>query len=81
MSLVGPRPLLVEEDCRIGGERRGRHSMSPGMTGHWQLLSFPRAPFEEMVELDDAYARSWSVGADVKLLARTIPYVARCRGI
>ena len=38
MSLVGPRPLIHEEDRQICGWHRRRLDLTPGMTGHWQIL-------------------------------------------
>ncbi len=44
MSLVGPRPLIVEEDMRVKGWHRRRLELTPGMTGHWQILGPARVP-------------------------------------
>jgi exopolysaccharide biosynthesis polyprenyl glycosylphosphotransferase len=76
MSLVGPRPLVVDEDAGIRGLDRGRLSLTPGMTGPWQVLPV-RLPREEMIEIDYRYADSWSLWLDVKVLARTVAHVAR----
>ena len=81
MSLVGPRPLVVEEDRRIQGWHRRRLQLTPGMTGHWQILGSARIPLHEMVKIDYLYVTNWSLWNDVKILLRTIPYVARRRGM
>ncbi len=81
MSLVGPRPLVVEEDRRIQGWDRRRLKLTPGMTGHWQILGSARIPLDEMVKLDYLYVTNWSLWLDVKILLRTIPYVAGRRGM
>jgi exopolysaccharide biosynthesis polyprenyl glycosylphosphotransferase len=81
MSLVGPRPLVVEEDRLIQGWHRQRLSLTPGMTGYWQVLGSARVPLDEMVKLDYAYVQNWSAWHDVQLLLRTIPFVARRRGL
>ena len=44
MSLVGPRPLVIEEDQRVEGWYRRRLELMPGMTGHWQILGPARVP-------------------------------------
>jgi lipopolysaccharide/colanic/teichoic acid biosynthesis glycosyltransferase len=80
MSLVGPRPLVLEEDSRIEGDFRKRLELAPGMTGVWQTLGASRIPLEEMVRLDFLYVADWSLWKDVKILLRTLPYVIEGRG-
>jgi lipopolysaccharide/colanic/teichoic acid biosynthesis glycosyltransferase len=80
MSLVGPRPLVVDEDTKITGAHRGRLRLTPGMTGAWQILGSSRVPMKEMVKLDHLYVSSWSPWSDVQILLRTIPYVLSRRG-
>jgi lipopolysaccharide/colanic/teichoic acid biosynthesis glycosyltransferase len=81
MSLVGPRPLVIEEDARIAGIYRGRLQMRPGMTGVWQVSGASRIPLGEMVKLDLGYIESWSLWLDVKLLAQTAACVALRKGL
>jgi lipopolysaccharide/colanic/teichoic acid biosynthesis glycosyltransferase len=81
MSLVGPRPLIPEEDCKIVGWRRVRLQTAPGMTGHWQVLGAARIPLEEMVAIDCRYIENWSIWGDLWTLARTVPCVLARRGI
>ena len=81
MSLVGPRPLVVEEDERIAGWNRRRLELMPGMTGPWQILGPARAPLKEMVALDYLYIANWSLWSDVKILLRTAPHVLGRRGL
>jgi lipopolysaccharide/colanic/teichoic acid biosynthesis glycosyltransferase len=80
MSLVGPRPLVPEEDSRIEGHFRRRLDLAPGITGQWQALGSSRIPLSEMVRLDYLYVASWSLWGDIKILVRTVPYVAGRRG-
>jgi lipopolysaccharide/colanic/teichoic acid biosynthesis glycosyltransferase len=80
MSLVGPRPLIVDEDAQVQGLDRRRLNLTPGMTGHWQILGSARIPLSEMVKIDYLYVAGWSLWADIKLLLRTIPYVLARRG-
>ena len=77
MSIVGPRPLVVDEDERIVGLDRSRLHLTPGMTGPWQVLGSSRIPMSEMVSLDYLYVTNWSLWLDVKLLLRTLPARAR----
>ena len=81
MSLVGPRPLVVDEDEKITGWDRRRLHLTPGMTGHWQILGSARVPLAEMVKIDYLYAAGWSLWADVKILLRTVPYMLGRRGM
>jgi lipopolysaccharide/colanic/teichoic acid biosynthesis glycosyltransferase len=76
MGLVGPRPLVVDEDAQVLGLDRSRLDLTPGMTGPWQVLG-ARVPMEEMVGLDYLYAANWSLWRDVKILLRTVHHVAR----
>ena len=80
MSLVGPRPLIVPEDAKITGLDRGRLFLTPGMTGHWQILGSNAVPLAEMVKLDYLYVAGWSLWSDVKLVLRTFPHVLARRG-
>ena len=82
MSLVGPRPLVPDEDSALAGWERRRLDIKPGMTGVWQILGgSTRIPLPEMVKLDYLYAANWSLWTDVKTLLRTIPHVLARRGL
>ncbi|WP_372790537.1 exopolysaccharide biosynthesis polyprenyl glycosylphosphotransferase [Paraconexibacter sp.] len=82
MSLVGPRPLVIDEDERITGLDRRRLELTPGMTGPWQILGADRrVSMSEMLKLDYLYAANWSLWNDTKLLLRTAGIVARRRGV
>jgi lipopolysaccharide/colanic/teichoic acid biosynthesis glycosyltransferase len=76
MSLVGPRPLILEEDRHVDNWARKRMDLKPGMTGLWQVLGRSEIPFEEMVKLDYLYVTTWSLWQDFLLLLRTIPAMA-----
>jgi exopolysaccharide biosynthesis polyprenyl glycosylphosphotransferase len=80
MSLVGPRPLVVEEDSQVAGWHRRRLHLTPGMTGMWQVLGSSRIPLQEMLKIDYLYVANWSLWQDVKILLRTVPYVLGRRG-
>jgi exopolysaccharide biosynthesis polyprenyl glycosylphosphotransferase len=81
MSLVGPRPLVADEDERVEGWHRRRLQLTPGMTGHWQILGSARIPLEDMLRIDYLYVTNWSLWLDVKILLRTIPYVLTRQGL
>jgi exopolysaccharide biosynthesis polyprenyl glycosylphosphotransferase len=80
MSLVGPRPLIPEEDSRVDDWARGRLDLTPGITGLWQVLGRTSIPFEEMVKLDYQYVTNWSLWGDIRLILRTLPVVLRRDG-
>jgi exopolysaccharide biosynthesis polyprenyl glycosylphosphotransferase len=80
MSLVGPRPLVVDEDRRIEGFYRRRLHLTPGMTGPWQVAGSARIPLHDMQSIDYLYVANWSLWLDVKILLRTIPHVVLRRG-
>ncbi|HVM68471.1 MAG TPA: exopolysaccharide biosynthesis polyprenyl glycosylphosphotransferase, partial [Gaiellaceae bacterium] len=75
MSLVGPRPLVLDEDAQIAGLDRQRLHLTPGMTGPWQVLGSARTPMSEMVGMDYLYVATWSLWKDLKLLVRTVAHV------
>jgi lipopolysaccharide/colanic/teichoic acid biosynthesis glycosyltransferase len=81
MSLVGPRPLVPEEDQRVLGRHRMRLKYAPGMTGPWQVLGPARPPLSEMVKLDYLYGANWSLWSDLKYILRTVCHVASRRGL
>jgi lipopolysaccharide/colanic/teichoic acid biosynthesis glycosyltransferase len=81
MSLVGPRPLIYSEDKTITGYDRRRLHLTPGMTGHWQIMGSSRVPMHEMVKVDYVYVTTWNLFEDVKILVRTVPYMLARRGL
>ncbi len=80
MSLVGPRPLIAEEDQNVSGWARRRLDLTPGITGVWQVMGRAHIPFEQMIMLDYLYVANWSLWADVKLILQTVPVVLTRRG-
>jgi exopolysaccharide biosynthesis polyprenyl glycosylphosphotransferase len=77
MSLIGPRPLILEEDRHVEDWGRRRLVLKPGMTGLWQVLGRSAIPFEEMVKLDYLYVTTWSLLGDIRLLLQTVPVIFR----
>ena len=81
MSLVGPRPLVIDEDEQVEGLDRQRLHLTPGMTGPWQVLGSARIPMHEMVGIDYLYVANWTLWNDVKLIVRTVAHVLARRGV
>jgi lipopolysaccharide/colanic/teichoic acid biosynthesis glycosyltransferase len=81
MSLVGPRPLPLDEDGLLVGWQRRRLRLRPGITGIWQVSGSSRVPTREMARLDYHYVAGWSLRGDVRILLLTIPWVMRRRGL
>jgi sugar transferase EpsL len=81
MSLVGPRPLLVQYLQRYTTEQMRRHDMLPGLTGYAQVSGRNMLSWEEKFILDVWYVDHWSLGLDVKILAKTIGKVFTREGI
>jgi exopolysaccharide biosynthesis polyprenyl glycosylphosphotransferase len=79
MALVGPRPLILDEDKHIERWARRRLNLKPGMTGLWQVLGASDIPFEEMTKLDYLYVTNWSLREDLRLIMLTVPALARAR--
>jgi lipopolysaccharide/colanic/teichoic acid biosynthesis glycosyltransferase len=77
MSLVGPRPAIPYELENYKDWHHLRYQVKPGITGLWQVEGRGALTFDEMLRLDVEYATHWTVGTDVRLMARTIPAVLR----
>lgn len=79
MSLVGPRPLILDEDQHVSSWARRRLDLKPGMTGLWQVLGASDIPFDEMTKLDYLYVTNWSLREDLRLILLTVPALMRAR--
>jgi exopolysaccharide biosynthesis polyprenyl glycosylphosphotransferase len=81
MSLVGPRPLPLRDVGRFTEAALVRRfSVRPGVTGLWQINGRSDLSFDRWMELDMQYIDQWSLGLDLKIIARTIPAVLRATG-
>jgi exopolysaccharide biosynthesis polyprenyl glycosylphosphotransferase len=80
MSLVGPRPALSYEVDIYKPWYAGRLLAKPGMTGLWQVGGRSEKNFDEMVELDLKYIKSWSLWLDFKILLKTVQVVLKRQG-
>lgn len=72
MSLVGPRPLLVEYLDRYTPEQARRHDVRPGMTGWTQVAGRNSISWDDKLRLDVRYVDEWSLWLDAKILVRTV---------
>ena len=70
MSLVGPRPLIPGEAVLVEDDYDARFGLRPGMTGPWQAHGRSEIGFDDMVRLDDTYARNWTMSNDIELIVR-----------
>lgn len=76
MSLVGPRPLILDEDRYVTAWAAARRDLRPGITGLWQVLGRDAIPFNEMVRLDYLYVTTWALSTDFKIIFRTLPVLS-----
>jgi sugar transferase EpsL len=81
MSVVGPRPLLMEYLDRYTAEQARRHDVLPGITGWAQVNGRNDLSWEDKFRLDVWYVDHWSLGLDLKILALTAWKVLRREGI
>ena len=81
MSLVGPRPLPVEESAACEGWQRRRLQVRPGMTCTWQVCERGNVSFDEWVRMDLRYAKKHSFGEDLRLLIMTLPSLLLKKGM
>ena len=81
LSLVGPRPLLMRYLPRYTPEQARRHEVLPGITGWAQVNGRNALSWEEKLRLDVWYVDNWSLGLDLRILARTVAQVFRGSGV
>lgn len=81
MSLVGPRPLLMQYLDRYAPEQARRHEVKPGITGWAQINGRNAITWEEKFVLDVWYVDNWSLWLDMKILAMTVVKVLKREGI
>lgn len=80
MSLVGPRPIVEAEVERYGSAFATCFSVTPGVTGQWQVSGRSDCTYAERVALDLQYASQWRLARDLSILVRTVPAVLAQRG-
>lgn len=81
MSLVGPRPLLIEYLDRYTAEQARRHDVKPGITGLAQVSGRNAISWERKFDLDVWYATHWSLRLDIRILVLTASCFLRGRGV
>ena len=80
MSLVGPRPVVLEELERYGGHAALYLTARPGLTGLWQTSGRNDVSYESRVALDVQYLCNWSMAVDLLILFKTVFVVLKQRG-
>ncbi len=75
MSLVGPRPVLVDEMPLLGDADHRRHLTKPGLTGLWQVSGRKTVDWDERMRLDLDYVEHWSPALDLVIVAKTVKAV------
>jgi sugar transferase EpsL len=81
MSLVGPRPLLMQYLDRYTPEQARRHEVRPGITGWAQVNGRNAITWEEKFKLDVWYVDNWSLWLDIKIIAMTVWKILKREGI
>lgn len=81
MSLVGPRPLLMQYLERYTPEQARRHEVKPGITGWAQVNGRNAITWEEKFDLDVWYVDNWSLWLDIRILFLTLVKVLKREGI
>jgi undecaprenyl-phosphate galactose phosphotransferase len=76
MSLVGPRPILLDEEEVYGkGQLRFYYAIRPGLTGLWQVSGRNNMTFAQRVNLDMKYIQNWSLWYDFIIFIRTFAVI------
>ncbi|MCW5933805.1 MAG: sugar transferase [Fimbriimonadia bacterium] len=81
MSLVGPRPLLMEYLDRYTPEQARRHEVKPGITGWAQINGRNNLSWDERFQMDVWYVDHWNLWLDMKILFRTVAKVLKREGV
>jgi exopolysaccharide production protein ExoY len=80
MSLVGPRPCMLQQQELYGRQWRAYCAVRPGITGLWQVSGRNKLTYRQRVQLDAKYVENPSIWVDVKILVRTIVVVLTAHG-
>lgn len=81
MSLVGPRPLLMDYLDKYTPEQARRHQVKPGITGWAQINGRNDLSWEQKFELDVWYVDHWDIWVDIKIMFRTVKKVLKRQGV
>ena len=81
MSIVGPRPLILQESDAFGEQWHARRlDLRPGLTGPWQISGRSNLGAHEMLRLDFQYVTGWTLARDVEIMLATVPAVLAGHG-
>jgi len=80
MSLVGPRPIIENEIPKYGSFFKYYSSVKPGISGLWQINGRNNTTYDERVQYDVTYAKTYSFLNDTKILLKTLPAVLLSKG-
>ncbi|MBF0594471.1 MAG: sugar transferase [Candidatus Omnitrophica bacterium] len=80
MSLVGPRPLPLDQVEQEDLRQLKRLEVRPGITGLWQVRGRSDLPFHRLIKWDTWYINNWSFGLDISILMETVPVVLKGKG-
>jgi lipopolysaccharide/colanic/teichoic acid biosynthesis glycosyltransferase len=80
MSLVGPRPLPIDEQNGVEQWQRARLEVTPGLTCIWQIKGRSQVSFADWVRMDMNYLRRRTLLGDLKILIATVPAVLLRKG-
>ncbi|MDR3425667.1 MAG: sugar transferase [Alphaproteobacteria bacterium] len=80
MSLVGPRPITLDEVEKYDDDIAYYYSVRPGLTGPWQISGRNNLSYAERVDMDGRYVRNWSLWRDMAIVCKTIPAVLKREG-
>ena len=80
MSLVGPRPVVVDELKNYGNDVEYYLMAKPGMTGIWQISGRNDVDYDTRVKMDSWYVKNWSLWSDIVIILKTIPVVVGRNG-
>lgn len=81
MSIVGPRPIMINQRDLYGSDYRHYVRVRPGITGIWQISGRNQTSFATRVEFDVEYVMNWSIWMDIYILTRTLWVVIRQEGV
>lgn len=81
MAIVGPRPALREHVAQYSAEQRDRLRVKPGLTGLAQINGRNALTWDEKLDYDVRYARTWSWWGDMKIILKTLPVVLGRQGL
>lgn len=79
MSVVGPRPIVPDEMMRYGKDAKYYLALRPGITGLWQVSRRSDTSYDERVEFDVRYCKSWTIAGDIAIMARTVAVLLTTR--